>query len=225
MNRPTIGIFGLTSCAGCQLSILNCEDELFAITRVVDIRDFLMATSDNDAACHLDLALVEGSLVSKLDETVLRRIRARADKLVAIGTCAVHGGIARSTGARPLKEIVKVDLNITGCPIEKQEFLSAIAALLHGDMPQLPEYPVCTECKMNETSCLLNTKGQFCCGPLTAAGCNARCTALGIPCVGCRGPARDVNYPSAVAMLQQKGFSSGEVDRRTNTFAPLGSTL
>src|SRR6476661_5136180 len=98
MTRPTVGIFGLTSCAGCQLNILNCEEELLAIAGALDIRDFLMASSGNDTVCNLDIALVEGSIVSKLDETTLRHIRERSKTLIAIGTCAMFGGIARSSG-------------------------------------------------------------------------------------------------------------------------------
>ena len=222
MTRPTIGIFGLTSCAGCQLNILNCEDELLAIDGALDIRDFLMASSGNDTTCSLDIALVEGAIVSKLDETTLRRIRDRSKTLIAIGTCAVFGGIARLSGARPLKDAVQVDLNIPGCPIEKDQFLSSIAMLLHGDNPLLPEYPVCTECRMRENNCLLNEQGRFCCGPLTVAGCHARCPSLGVPCIGCRGPTREVNYESAAALLETKGFSPSETDRRLQSFAPVG---
>jgi len=221
MPRPTVGIFGLTSCAGCQLNILNCEDELLALTGALDIRDFLMASSGNDTGCALDIALVEGSIVSKLDEIAVRKIRERAKTLIAIGTCAVHGGIARASGANPLKSAVKVDLNIPGCPIEKDEFLSAISMLLHGDTPLLAEYPVCTECRMQENNCLMSENGRFCCGPVTVAGCHARCPSLGVPCVGCRGPTREVNAESLATLLECKGFSPSETDRRLQTFAPV----
>jgi len=224
MTRPTVGIFGLTSCAGCQLNILNCEEELLALTGALDIRDFLMASSENDATCSLDLALVEGAVVSKLDESALQRIRARSKMLVALGTCAVCGGIARMSGARPLKDLVKVDLNLPGCPIEKHEFLSAVATLLQGDTPLLPEYPVCTECRMRENSCLLTEQGRFCCGPVTIAGCNARCPSYGVPCVGCRGPTKEANYESATELLESRGYSPSETDRRIQTFAHVGGT-
>jgi coenzyme F420-reducing hydrogenase gamma subunit len=223
MNRPTVGIFGLTSCAGCQLNILNCEDELLALTGALDIRDFVMASSANDGACSLDIALVEGAVVSKLDETALHRIRDRAKMLVAIGTCATCGGIARTSGARALKELVKVDLSIPGCPIEKHEFLSAVTMLLQGDTPLLPEYPVCTECRTRENICLLTEEGRFCCGSVTLAGCHARCPSLGVPCVGCRGPTREANFESAAALLESQGYSPSETDRRLQTFAPIGA--
>jgi len=244
MSRPRVGIFGLTGCAGDQLAILNCEDELLTLLELLDARDFVMASSAKDSDCELDLSFVEGAVLSREDERRLRRIRERSRLLVAIGTCAVWGGIPvmdrdRDRGAllleiygkigepldtlpvRPLHEVVKVDLSITGCPIEKAEFLGAVASLLRGDRPLLPEYPVCTECKMREFNCLLVEQGKACLGPLTVAGCGARCPGLGIACVGCRGPVDAPNVKSAVAMLEERGVSLDEIVRKLRTFAPL----
>ncbi|MGA2194070.1 MAG: NADH:ubiquinone oxidoreductase [Bryobacteraceae bacterium] len=245
MNKPAVGIFGLTGCAGDQLAILNCEDRLLDIVALVDVRDFLMASSANDAACPLDIALVEGAVVSQRDAERLRKIRARATTLVALGTCAVWGGVAAmdrgadrrklleevygetglnydSAPAQALHEVVKVDLNITGCPIEKEHFLSAIGNLLNGDAPLYPEYPVCTECRMLENNCLLIERGELCCGPITAAGCKARCPDLRVPCVGCRGPVGDANRSSLLAMLEEKGLDRERMAARLRTFAPEG---
>lgn len=245
MSKPTVGIFGLTGCAGDQLVILNCEDQLLELAALLDIRDFLMAGSANDTGCDLDAAFVEGAVMSRRDEEALRRIRARSRTLVAIGACAVWGGVAAtdeaapraawleevygpsgasydSLPARALREVVKVDYHITGCPIEKEEFLSATASLLNGDAPLLPKYAVCVECKFRECGCLLTQKGEVCCGPLTAAGCNARCPALRIPCVSCRGPAADANYASAMAMFAGGGVPREDLARKLRTFAPQG---
>ena len=94
MSKPTVGIFGLTGCAGDQLVILNCEDRVLDLVSLIDIRDFLMASSHNDAACPLDIALVEGAVLSKKDAESLEAIRKRANLVVALGTCAVWGGVA-----------------------------------------------------------------------------------------------------------------------------------
>lgn len=243
MSKPTVGIFGLTGCAGDQLVILNCEDQLLDVVGALDIRDFLTASSSNDTRCQLDVALVEGAALSKRDEENLKRIRERSRLLVALGTCAVWGGVAAmdgnrnragllhdvygsqagsydSTPARALRELVKVDFNITGCPIEKEQFLSAMSHLLNGNPPVFPSYPLCTECRMRENNCLLIESGQICCGPLTMAGCNARCPQLRIPCVGCRGPADDANVNSLLAMFGEKGVPREEIARRLRTFAP-----
>jgi len=225
MSKPAVGIFGLTGCAGDQLVILNCEDQLLDIVAALDIRDFLMASSMNDTACDLDLALVEGAIVTGQDEVRLRRIRQRSKTLVAIGTCAVWGGLVAPAGAAALREAVAVDLNITGCPIEKEQVLAAISSLLHGDPPLLPEYAVCAECRMRENHCLVIEKGETCCGPLTVAGCNARCPELSVACVGCRGPTSDANFPSALAMFAEKGIPRDDIAKKLRTFAPAGVRL
>ena len=245
MSKPTVGIFGLTGCAGDQLAIVNCEDQLLDLVSLIDVRDFLMASSENDAICPLDVALVEGAVLTNQDAERLRKIRQRAKALVAIGTCAVWGGVAAmdrgadrrkllqdvygeaglaydSVAAQALDEVVKVDLKITGCPIEKEHFLSAIANLLNGNAPIYPEYPVCTECRMFENNCLLIERGEICCGPVTAAGCQARCPALRVPCVGCRGPVADANSSSLLAAFEEKGVDRQAVAARLRTFAPQG---
>jgi coenzyme F420-reducing hydrogenase gamma subunit len=245
MSKPTVGIFGLTGCAGDQLVILNCEDRLMDIVALLDVRDFLMASSENDHACQLDIALVEGAVLTRRDAARLQTIRQRSKALVALGTCAVWGGVAAidrgrdraclldevygaghpdydSMPAQALHEVVKVDLNITGCPIEKEEFVAAIASLLNGNAPLAAEYPVCTECRMRENNCLLTERGELCCGPLTVAGCGARCPELRIACVGCRGPVEDANSASLLAEFEQRGFARQDIAARLRTFAPQG---
>ena len=245
MSKPTVGIFGLTGCAGDQLVILNCEDRLLELASLIDVRDFLMATSANDTGCPLDIALVEGAVLSNRDAERLQKIRQRARILVALGTCAVWGGVAAmdsgadrsqllreiygeiglgydSIAAQALDQSVKVDLKITGCPIEEKHFLAAIANLLNGDPPVYPAYPVCTECRMAENNCLLIERGEICCGPITAAGCNARCPEWGVPCVGCRGPASDANPSSFLAAFEERGIAREAVAGRLKTFAPRG---
>jgi coenzyme F420-reducing hydrogenase gamma subunit len=245
MNRPTVGVFGLTGCAGDQLAILNCEERLLDLVTLLDIRDFLTASSANDTTCLLDVAFVEGAVLTGRDEGKLRAIRDRASMLVALGTCAVWGGIAAmdrgadrqkllndvygeagaaydSVAARALHEVVKVDLNITGCPVEQEHVLQAIGNLLNGDPPVFPEYPVCAECRMLENNCLLIDSGELCCGPITAAGCHARCPALRVACVGCRGPLTDGNAPSLLAALQAGGLDQQRMAARLRIFAPDG---
>ena len=243
-KRPTVGIFGLTGCAGDQLVILDCEDELLELVGSLDIRDFALASSENDAECELDVALVEGAVLSGRDQQALERIRARSRILVAIGTCAVCGGVAAmdrdsdrpqllrwvygamgsrydTAPARALHEVVAVDLAIPGCPIEKEELLAAVAHLLQGNPPLLSGHSVCAECRMGENNCLLIERGEPCLGPLTVGGCGARCPALRIPCVGCRGPAAEINVASAVATLEEKGIPREEIAKRLGTFAPI----
>jgi sulfhydrogenase subunit delta len=238
--KPRIGIFGLSGCWGEQIVILNCEDQLLDLVGEVEIVDFLGGSSANDTEGPLALAFVEGSVGSAHDEAALRRIRARADLLIACGTCACCGGVAASTSAaahdefcalvygaapgydsrphRPLSDYVRVDVAIPGCPIEKHEFLQAVACLLNGDRPEHATYPVCAECSMQEQNCLL-AAGLPCIGPVTAGGCRARCPGFNVPCIGCRGPADDANLASMRAILAKTGGSVEDIRDRLRTFA------
>jgi sulfhydrogenase subunit delta len=238
--KPSIGIFGLSGCWGEQIVILNCEDELLQLATLVDIADFLAASSAPPPAAPLTIAFVEGSIGSARDEQRLREIRDRAQLLVACGSCACYGGIAAGTGPltheeklaivygdaapnydsrphRPLSDVVKVDLAIPGCPIEKDEFLQAVACLLNGDKPEKAAYPVCAECRMAERACLLDA-GVPCLGPVTAAGCHARCPGYNVGCIGCRGPADDANPDAMRAVLRRVGLTDEDISRRLDTF-------
>ncbi|MDI6870206.1 MAG: NADH:ubiquinone oxidoreductase [Bacillota bacterium] len=249
--KPRVGIYGLTSCAGDQLVLLNCEDELLDIVAAVDLRSFVMAQSD-PAETELDVAFVEGAVAQLRDLRMLQDIRQRAALLVAIGTCATWGGIPALTGENevagakrrvygsgikakpgffenlpptPLSRHVKVDLAVPGCPIEPEQLLTGLASLLHGDLPRLPKYPVCAECKMKENSCLLVRDGAACLGPLTVAGCGARCPSLNRPCMGCRGPIEEANYFAEYRRLMELGHDPKEIRLRLQTFAAPAAAL
>ncbi len=242
--KPKIGIYGFSGCWGEQIVILNCEDELMDLFGAVDIVDFLGGSSVNDTVSRLLIAFVEGSIANAREEAALRKVRDRSGLLVACGSCACFGGVAamdaRSPRAEvirqvygkngpaaswdigphgPLSDFVKVDLNIPGCPIEKNEFLRVVSSLLNGDVPLMPAYPVCLECKMRENECLLIKRGLPCAGPVTVAGCNARCPGYNIACIGCRGPVDEANMGSIEKILEQKEYELDEIRRKLRTFA------
>jgi len=242
--KPKIGIYGLTGCAGDQLMILNCEDELLTIFSVCDVHSFLMAKSDNEDK-GLDIAFVEGSVSTDENERHLNEIRRNTKLLVAIGTCACFGGIqaslnhkndflkrlkkvynttkfsvAKPKQARALDEVVKVDYYITGCPIEKEEFLKAVTQLLHLSSPESYKFSVCTECKWRENECLI-LEGEICLGPITRAGCGASCPSHNLPCYGCRGLVDEANIASEVNLLKEKGYETEEILRRVRTFGGI----
>lgn len=223
--------------------ILNCEDELQQLFELLRVKDFLMASSGNDSNADLDIAFVEGAVVTSADEQSLQEIRRRSRMLVAIGTCAVWGGLARleegvdqtealmevygptglsysASAPRALYQAVPVDLNISGCPIEKSDFLRAVSDLLNGNLPLLSRTVVCHACKIKENNCLL-LSGQPCFGPVTLGGCDARCPSYLVPCQGCRGPAEEANVDSAVSLLSELGLNRSEALRRLSTFSRL----
>jgi coenzyme F420-reducing hydrogenase gamma subunit len=241
--KPKIGIFGLSGCWGEQIVILNCEDQLLDLVGAVDIVDFLGGSNVNDKETRLNIAYVEGSVANAREEASLRRIRDRADLLVACGSCACFGGVGamdadkprdeviRSVYGnvasfgwdigthRPLSDFIKVDVAIPGCPMENADFLRVTASLLNGDLPQFPVYPVCLECKFNENDCLLVKRNLPCAGPVTTAGCGARCPQHNVACIGCRGPVSEANMASIENILIEKQLNKEDIRRKLRTFA------
>ncbi len=242
--KPKIGIFGLSGCWGEQIVILNCEDQLMDILGATEIVDFLGGSSVNDRESPLAVAFVEGSVANEREENQLKKIRERAKLLIACGTCACYGGVAAMDAARPREDVicdvygsgapastwdirphrplagfVKVDASIPGCPMDKNDFLRATACLLNGDLPLLPSYPVCLECKMKENDCLLISRGLPCAGPITLAGCGALCPGFNVACIGCRGPVEESNVESLQKILIEKELRAAEIHRKLRTFA------
>jgi len=248
-TRPRVGIFGLTGCAGDQLQILNCEDELLWLADQLDIVDWVMAKSENDHDSRLDVGLVEGVVATARDLDTLRKVRARSSLLVAIGTCAVWGGLPAMRNdlpretlkrevydsgaefldtvvARPATDFVRFEYKLPGCPIERHEFLRLVRSLLLGTTPELPRVPVCWECKTSERLCRVVHFNEVCCGAMTRAGCGARCPSHGVACAGCRGPIEEPHYDANITMFADRGISWPEIADRMRAFsAPVWMTL
>jgi sulfhydrogenase subunit delta len=208
--RPTLAVFKLASCDGCQLSLLDCEDELLAVADRVDIAHFLEASSRVLPGPY-DLTLVEGSVTTEHDRERLLAIRAQSRALVTIGACATAGGvqalrnfadhpemvravyphpewIASLATSTPVAAHVAVDFELRGCPVDRHQLLEVIGAFLHGRRPAVASHATCIECKMRGIPCVVVARGEPCLGPITHAGCGALCPAVGRGCYGCFGP-------------------------------------
>jgi coenzyme F420-reducing hydrogenase gamma subunit len=235
-SRPRLAVHKFASCDGCQLSLLNLEDELLLLAERVEIAHFLEASS-RVLPGPWDVSLVEGSITTAHDVERIGRIREQTRILVTIGACATAGGLqalrnhadveewkahvypeprwletlATST---PIAAHVKVDHEIQGCPVNAQQVLRVLLRLLLGTQPDLPGHSVCIECKRRGTACVLVAKQLPCLGPVTRAGCGAICPALGRDCYGCFGPADDANPEALVAQLRAIGLPSAEIARR-----------
>lgn len=243
MTKLRIAIAGLTACSGCQLSLLNCEDELPELLEQFDFSYFPLACSPADVSGEYDAALVEGCVSMPHDRRQLLELRQRSRFLIAVGTCAAWGGVAalrngesremlrrkvygeESVGKetvepQPLQSVVTVDAVIHGCPPEKSELISLLTGLMRGTLPTEIDYPVCMECKMRENLCLLTEHDKLCLGPLTRGSCAARCPSLSVPCEGCRGPVPEANIQEALALFDQKGFTRKLVMERLHRFCP-----
>ncbi|MEK6917146.1 MAG: hypothetical protein AABW92_05375 [Nanoarchaeota archaeon] len=240
-SKLKVGIYGLTGCAGCQLSIIFNEDELLDLLSLIDLRAFPFIKGHNLDE-EFDLVFMEGLVASNNDLELLKKIRAKTKILVALGACA-HTGcipayrhwtlkedyehllyrkdeIIKDQEPTPIDAHVKVDFVIPGCPPDKQEILNFIKDILNGKTPRPYNNPVCIECKRNYNDCLL-IKGKLCMGPITAGNCNAVCINGGFECWGCRGPSGDANYTAYINLLREKGFSDKFIKTRMKLFAGL----
>lgn len=229
-----------TSCSGCQLMLLNCETSLNELARIVELAAFPLVSSADDGSEPVDIALVEGSLSTPEEVERLLAIRRHSRLLVAVGACALKGGInalvkgeRRSCMARiygeqsagwdsfppqPVHHFVRVDWQIPGCPPERRELLESLGSILHGGWPGQQLVPVCMECRCNENRCLLVEDQAPCLGPITAAGCNASCPGRGVPCEGCRGVVPEANRDELYRLLLETGLSAQEIHQRLERF-------
>ena len=243
MLRPRVGIFDLACCEGCQLQIVNMEERLLDLLGLVEPVEWREAISDKlHPDGPFDVALVEGSVTREEDAERLREIRERSDYLIALGSCATLGGVNKlknlfetdevkqavygdaasmphlaTSAVQALHEVVTVDHEIHGCPIEAHELVQAIQSLLMGKKPHVPDYPVCVECKLNENPCRYEF-GEICLGPLTRAGCNSRCTNEGSWCFGCRGFVSDPNTYAAKEIMARYGKSVEDLQSKLALF-------
>jgi sulfhydrogenase subunit delta len=238
--RPKLAVWKFASCDGCQLSLLDLEDELLALAGVVELAEFREATSGTVAGPY-DLSLVEGSITTAHDAERIRQVRAASRALVTIGACATAGGvqalrnfahvedfvasvyaspeyISTLETSTPIAEHVPVDFELRGCPIDKRQLLEVVTAFLHGRRPGIASTSVCTECKRRGTVCVTVAHGTPCLGPVTHAGCGALCPAYGRGCYGCFGPMETPNTPSLVALLRRQGLAERDVERVFQTF-------
>jgi sulfhydrogenase subunit delta len=240
MDKPKLAVWKFASCDGCQLTLLDCEDQILAVAEAVTIAYFPEATS-NVVEGPYDVSLVEGSITTRHDAVRIQEVRAASRTLVTIGACATAGGIqalrnfcdvaefSRAVYPRPelidtlatstaIADHVRVDYELRGCPIDKGQLLEVLSALVQGRMPRLPSHSVCMDCKRRGIVCVMVAHGTPCLGPVTHTGCGALCPRYTRGCYGCFGP-MDSPEPRALApVLGRAGASESEVARLYSTF-------
>jgi len=215
MGKPKLGVFKFASCDGCQLSLLDCEDELLTVAGAIHIAFFPEASREYLEGPY-DLTLVEGSITTPHDLETIKEIRAQSKFLVTIGACATAGGIQALRNwkdvaeftryvyahpeyistldtSTPVMDHVPVDFELRGCPINKWQLVEVVNAFLHNRKPNIPTYSVCVECKRRGITCVMVAHGTPCLGPVTQAGCGALCPAYNRGCYGCFGPMESPN--------------------------------
>lgn len=239
-KRPKLAVWKFASCDGCQLSVLDLEDELLALADAVDIAYFPEATRRAVRGPY-DLSLVEGSVTTPHDAERIQRVRASSKFLVTIGACATAGGIQALRNFRDVKQFisivyaspeyistldtstpisanVKVDFELRGCPINKRQLLEVLSAFLNGRKPQVPDQSVCVECKLKGNVCVMVAHGTPCLGPVTHAGCGALCPSYHRGCYGCYGPKENANTSSLSAGWKENGATERNLALAFRTF-------
>jgi sulfhydrogenase subunit delta len=239
-HRPKLAVWKFASCDGCQLSLLDCEDELLALANEVEIANFAEASRAVTKGPY-DLSLVEGSITTPHDAERIHRIRRASKHLVTIGACATAGGIQALRNFKDVKEFVAivyatpdyistldrstpiaahvlVDFELRGCPIDKRQLLEVISAFLHGRKPNTPAHSVCLECKLRGNVCVMVARGVPCLGPVTHAGCGALCPSYDRGCYGCFGPQETPNTESIAGWWARLGVREPDLVRAFRTF-------
>ncbi len=241
MGRPTLAVFKFASCDGCQLSLLDCEDELLQVARLVDIVNFPEA-SRRMLPGPYDIALVEGSITTEHDRERIQEIREASGYVICIGACATAGGIqalrnfadidqyTRQVYPQPayidtlatstaIADHIDVDYELHGCPIDKHQLLSVLLAFANGRRPRLSRDSVCMECKSAGNVCVIVARGEPCLGPITHAGCGALCPAWNRGCYGCFGVKEQPQAEALFSHLRDAhGLSSRQVRLAAQSF-------
>ena len=176
-TKPKLAVWKFASCDGCQLSLLDCEDELLTVAGAIDIAYFPEATRAVLKGPY-DVSLVEGSVTTPHDAERLHAVRRRSRTLITIGACATAGGIQALRNFKDVREFtsivyaqpeyidtlatstpisahVNVDFELRGCPINKHQLVEVLTAFLNRRKPNTPAHSVCMECKQRGTVCVL----------------------------------------------------------------------
>ena len=238
--KPRLAIYKFASCDGCQLSLLDCEDELLAIVGAIEVAYFVEARRQTLDGPY-DVTLVEGSVTTPEEIERIKEVRRQSHFLVAIGACATAGGIQSLRNwidvddyvdtvyatpsyidtlgtSKPISDYVDVDFELRGCPISKTQLLELVISLLIGRQPRLPSHSVCMECKQRGTVCITVAQGVPCLGPVTLGGCGAICPAFNRGCYGCFGPIKDGNPIALGEQFMALGQTAAEVSRAFRGF-------
>jgi len=239
-TKPKLAVWKFASCDGCQLSLLDCEEQLLEVAEAVQIAYFLEASRATVKGPY-DLSLVEGSITTPHDAERIHQVRRASRFLVTIGACATAGGIQALRNFKDVREFlpivypspqyiqtlskstpihdhVYVDFELRGCPINKHQLLEVISAFLNERRPNIVAHSVCSECKRNGTVCVMVANGTPCLGPVTHAGCGALCPTYGRGCYGCFGPKETPNAPSLSKRWKQLGMSKDDLIRVYRSF-------
>ncbi len=239
-QKLKIGIYGISGCAGCLLSVLF-EDCFKQLVKLVDIKAFPLIKEDSYKG-EFDYVFIEGTVCFDEDIVMLNELRKKSKYIIALGACACVGGVPsiknfldsektmklvypvynhlKSESPTPIDKHIKVDYYLPQCPPNKEEIIEFVKFIATGREFKPYREPVCFECRKKGNLCLL-TKNEICLGPITNGGCDAICPSNFVSCYGCRGPCKDANIKAYLDMLKEMGYTDKNMHDKMNTFAGL----
>lgn len=240
IKKPKLAVWKFASCDGCQLSLLDCEDELLQVAEVVEIANFPEASREVQPGPY-DISLVEGSITTPHDAERIHKIRRQSKILITIGACATAGGIQALRNFKDVREFINlvyanpkfistlqnstpishhvyVDYELRGCPINKYQLLEVLNAFINNRKPNIPNNSVCIDCKRQGITCVMVAEGKVCLGPVTHTGCNALCPSYSRGCFGCYGPKETPNTSSLAKQFEEMGLGNYDIVRTFRGF-------
>ena len=244
--KPRVAFFDFASCEGCQLQVANLEETLLDVLALVDVASFreVMKEHSDDYDIALVEGSIARRMDEERLQEIRKRAKvliafgacAHLGGVQRLGNrwspeenkrVVYDGADPRDIGDgnpffeqprhRAVDEVVPVDAFIPGCPVNRDEFARVLVALLTGNKPPIPEYPVCVECKKKENVCLF-TVGKVCMGPVTRAGCGAACPTFGNECEACRGYISHPQEQAQADVLVKYGLTPDEILSRKTLF-------
>lgn len=238
--KPKLAVWKFASCDGCQLSLLDCEDELLTVAGEVEIANFPEASRAIVKGPY-DISLVEGSITTPHDAERIHQVRRSSKTLITIGACATAGGIQSLRNFRDVKDFISavyatpqyistlvkstpisdhihVDFELRGCPINKHQLIDVLTAYLNGRRPNTPPHSVCMECKLRGNICVMVAHGTACLGPITHSGCGAICPSYNRGCYSCYGPKETPNTAAMSNWLAHLGASQTDLVRAFRSY-------
>ncbi len=239
-KKPKLAVWKFASCDGCQLSLLDCEDDLLAVAGAVEIANFPEASRAVVKGPY-DVSLVEGSITTTHDAERIHQVRRASKFLITIGACATSGGIQALRNfqnvddyvsivyaspqyistlktSTPIDEHIHVDFELRGCPVNKHQLIEVLNAFLNNRKPNIPKHSLCVECKRKGLPCVMVAQGIACLGPITQAGCGVLCPSYNRGCYACFGPMETPNVPSLMDWLEQLGVDKADIVRALQTY-------
>lgn len=107
MAKPKVSTDWMAGCSGCHMSLLDIDERIADIVELVDLRATPITDFKEPDESGVDVGILEGGINNTANEEVARRMRARCKILVALGDCAVFGGVPAMRNFFTLEESLR----------------------------------------------------------------------------------------------------------------------